>query len=134
VGQGVEDHFDDVLIGEGVINMLPLAAANNQVFTAQDAEPLRDRRKLFLGGGGNFSNARLTLTQEREDSQAGHISDGPENAGGPVERDFIDDRFADRPVRVVGSSASRPRRLSLGRASGFGCCLQHLNNSATVVA
>jgi hypothetical protein len=66
--------------------MVALPAPGNETFRAEDAQTLRDRGKLLLGGGDDLGDAQLPFLEQFQDAQAWRIPHGPEQLGRTLQR------------------------------------------------
>lgn len=112
VGEGVFDKFDDVAVGQGVVDVFAVARADDDVLGAEDAESLGDGGDGFAFGFSELGDAGFALGEEGEEAEAWGITDSAEEASGAVDGG-----------RGGGGE----------RGVGVGVVLIHLNNCATMI-
>ena len=120
---GVREHGGeqrgDVLVGEGVEDVLSVATTGDEVLGAKDAEALRDRRELFAGDGGDLGDAELSLREQLEQSQSRRLTGGAKEPGGAFERGGADRRASGGRLVFVRVSVRVTVRVRwLGLSSG----------------
>ncbi len=86
MGQRVLNQVNDVLIGEGVVQMRSLPAAHDESFGSQEAQSLGDGGKLFTKGLHEFGDAAFPLHEVFQQAQSGGVSEGSKQATCLVER------------------------------------------------
>ena len=70
VGQRVLNQIGDVPIREGVDQVIPLPASNDESFGAKYAKPLRNGRELLIGGRDDLGHAQLAALEQIQNPQA----------------------------------------------------------------
>lgn len=60
----------DVLVGERIENMLPVASTGDELLGAEYAEALRDGREIVAGKRSNLTYAKLSLQEQFEQPQS----------------------------------------------------------------
>lgn len=113
MGQSVLNHVDDVLIGEGVVQVRAIAAADNEPFTAQEPQPLRDGGELFTERIHEFRHAALALHEVLKKTQPGAIPQRAKQAArllqcvGAGLRQLLGGMFRRMAARVLNSRLLR---------------------------
>lgn len=110
VSEGVFDKFDNVAVGQGVVDVFTVARANNDVPGAEHAESLGDGGDGFAFGFRELGDAGFALGEEGEKAEARGITDGAEEACGAFDG---------------GGGGSGERRV--------GALLIHLHNCASII-
>jgi hypothetical protein len=91
---GVREHGGeqrgDVLVGEGVEDVLSVATTADEVCGAKDAEALRYGREIFAGDGGDLGDAEISLREQLEQSQSRRLTRGAKEPCGAFERGWAD--------------------------------------------
>ncbi len=70
-------------VGETVENVLAVAAAADEIGRAEDAEALRDSRKTVVVDFGYLRDTEFALSENREQTEPGRVTEGFEDADGP---------------------------------------------------
>jgi hypothetical protein len=68
MGQGILQKCGDVAVGEGVVEVVPLPAAGDKPFAAQDAEPLRHAGKLLAKSLDHLADAHFFFGKHAKDA------------------------------------------------------------------
>lgn len=79
------DKIGNVPIRQGIEKVRPLAPALDQSLAAQDAQPLRDRRKLLADRRDDLRHAQLALAKQIEDPQTRGLAHGSKEPGRPLQ-------------------------------------------------
>ena len=69
VCQRVENQIRDMPISQPVMNVVAGAAANNQAFTAKNAQPLRNRGEFLIDHCHDFSYAHFAFFEQFQNPQ-----------------------------------------------------------------
>ena len=85
VVEHAENHVDDVLVGERVVNVLALPAPSDEPLGSQHAQALRHRGELVVEGGGELGHAELTLQEQLEHAEPSRLACRTEQARGPLD-------------------------------------------------
>jgi hypothetical protein len=85
VGQGVLDQLGHVGVGQGVVEVRPVAAAQDQPFAAQQAQALGHGGELVAEGLDEFGDAAFAVHEEFEQAQTRGVAEGAEDASGAIE-------------------------------------------------
>jgi len=88
------DEFSHVVVGEGVEDVLAVAARGDDAAIAQCAKPLRDGRFVGTGRCDQLGDTDLAVRDQFDETQAGRVGDGLQQVGGSTDG--------------VGVAASRP--------------------------
>ena len=105
MSQAVCNEIEHVLIGKRVQHVFSIPLAQNDIFGAQNAEPLRDRGDRFFFYRRQLSNAERTLGEPGGKAEPCRIPHRAKNASASFDGVFVDrqDRSAGFPVIVHGT-------------------------------
>ena len=78
----VGDEVGDVRVGKAVENVLAVAAPANQVRRTQDSQTLGNGGEAIVVDAGDLRDAEFTFGEKGQQTQAGRVTEGSENADG----------------------------------------------------
>lgn len=109
--EGVLDEFEDVVIGEGVVDVAAVAAASHEAFGAEEAEAVGDGRDAFAGALCELGDAGFARDEEIEGAQPSLVAQRAEESDRALDRFGAPDRGITPGVLVgrtgVGSVVGR---------------------------
>lgn len=84
--QGIEDEVHDVLVGQRVVDVLAVAAADHDILGPQDAQSLRDRGQAFVARRRQLRHAGLPLRQNGQNPQSRRFTESSKEPGRTFKR------------------------------------------------
>jgi hypothetical protein len=78
------DEFPDVVVGEGVVDVLSVASSRDDAAVAQRPEPLGHGRLVGARCGDEFSDAGFALGDQLDEGEARRVGEGLQEFGSPT--------------------------------------------------
>jgi len=106
------DELADVVVGEGVVDVLAVATCGDDSPVAQGAQSLGDGRLVGAGGGDEFGDAGLALGDQLDEAEPCRIGDGLQQLGGLPHGVGVTAGRTDAVVFVGLSSSEHDMKIS----------------------